>query len=454
MQKLKAMWRNSITAKAIAVGVLTLIMLIPVGMIEGVIYDRMQNRAEAEEDITQSWGRAQTIGGPVLVLPYRIINALDYGMTSLDQGYAVVLPERLEIDGELEPEFRYRGVHEIPVYRASLAIEGSFRITDFDHLGISLDDVRWDEAFVALATTDPRAIQETPDIQLGDRRIRFAPIKQQVEGMPPQIGALLGEAPPRVDGESALEFELTLKINGSRHFAVLPYGDTTRVQLTSSWNSPSFFGSYLPASRTIDAEGFQAEWLVSSIGRPLPPSWHQYDIDTSLVADNAFGVRLYTAVSMYRLMMRAITYAVLFIALTFVSWFLFEVLAGLRLHPLQYLLIGLANALFFLLLLSLAEHIGFGLAYFASATASCGLVAAYSHAVLRQGRRALTMLGILGGLYAFLYMTLRAEDYAMLFGSIALWLSLAAIMYLTRKLDWYRVGLSAALESQPAREER
>jgi inner membrane protein len=179
---------------------------------------------------------------------------------------------------------------------------------------------------------------------------------------------------------------------------------------------------------------------VSGFGRTYPSRWLSTTDPYQVVDDSAFGVNLFVPIGLYQLTDRATKYAIMFIGLTFVAYFLFEILAGLRLHPLQYLLVGFGNAIFYLLLLSLAEHVGFGLAYMLSAAGSIALIAGYSLAVLGDRRRALTMLGILAGLYSFLYLTLNAESYAMLAGSLGLWLILAAVMYLTRKIDWYGAG--------------
>ncbi len=233
---------------------------------------------------------------------------------------------------------------------------------------------------------------------------------------------------------------LVLQLNGADSLRISPLGDTTKVTMNSTWPSPSFVGNYLPEHREVSDSGFSAAWQVSSLGRSLPSQWTGKTAIKGNKQQMSFGVDFYQPVSLYRLSLRAAKCAVLFIGLTFVAYFLFEVMAGLRLHPLQYLLVGFANALFYLLLLSLAEHIGFGWAYLASSGASISLVAGYSVAILGRESRGLLMAIILAGLYSFLYMTLKAETYALLAGALGLWITLAIIMFLTRRIDWYAQG--------------
>jgi inner membrane protein len=233
---------------------------------------------------------------------------------------------------------------------------------------------------------------------------------------------------------------MALNIKGSESLSFLPLGDTTRASIESAWPSPSFSGNYLPNAREVTDGGFNADWKISSIGRSLPSRWTKGSGAATSTKSGAFGVDLYMPIGVYRLTMRAATYGVLFVVLTFVSYFMFEVVVGLKLHPLQYLMVGLANVIFFLLLISLAEHIGFGWSYISSAFASSGLIVGYSYSVLGQRSQAMIVGGVLFVLYCFLYMTLKAETYALLAGSIGLWAALALIMYLTRRIDWYKTS--------------
>lgn len=207
--------------------------------------------------------------------------------------------------------------------------------------------------------------------------------------------------------------------------------------MSANWGAPSFIGRQLPAIREIHDDGFEASWHSTRIGRKLPVVWTTAQDPQAFAAQSAFGARFIQTVGLYQLIERSTKYAVLIVGLTFVTYFLMEVVASLKLHPLQYLLVGLANTLFFLLLLSLSEHIGFDVAYLLSAAASTSLIAGYSAAILLRGIRVIAVVAVLAALYAFLYMTLKAESFALLAGSIGLWIALAAIMYLTRRINWY-----------------
>lgn len=235
----------------------------------------------------------------------------------------------------------------------------------------------------------------------------------------------------------AFSYELVISGTGALYF--LPLGDSSRVAITSSWPSPSFGGAFLPAERSVDDSGFTAEWRVLDLGRGYPSAWRRTEPSPQGVEASAFGAELITPVGIHEAAMRATKYGVLILGFTFVAYFLFELFAPLRLHALQYLLIGLANCVFYLLLLALAEHIGFGPAYLASALAATALITSYSGAVLGSLRRAVPIGALLTALYGYLYVTLQAEDYALLFGALGVFTALAAFMYLTRHIDWFAV---------------
>lgn len=437
MQSVISRLKQSTSTKVFAIGFLILVLLIPIAMIKGVINERSSISYEAKQDIMRTWGRPQLVAGPVLVLPYELVRRNQRGEPIIEKGRAYVLPERLKIDASVLPEIRYRGLHKVPIYSAEIRLSGSIAKPNLKGLGIDDAVLMWDSSFLMLSVSDARAIAETPDVLVGGQSIRFVPGGEQIGNLHAQISAPLAGILTADTSAAEMPFEVLISVNGTDRLSFLPLGDTTTVTMQSSWASPSFVGSYLPKERTITDTGFSAEWRVSSIGRALPSRWLADTRVGELVDQSILGVNLYMPVSLYRLTLRATKYAILFVGLTFVTYFLFETIAGLRLHPLQYLLIGLSNCLFYLLLISLAEHIGFGWAYVTSSTASCALVVGYSYSVLGTRLRAMTIATILTLLYVFLYMTLKAESYAMLTGSIGLWASLALIMYLTRRIDWY-----------------
>ncbi len=444
MPSLSAYVHRSASAKAATIAILILVLLIPIGMIKGVIDDRRAIGLEAQRDIMRSWGGEQLVAGPILVIPYTATYRNKDGTTRAVNKRAFVLPEKLHIDAEVRPEIRYRGLHKVPVYSARIRMSGRLGKTDPQLLGLDPGQIKWDKLYIALVVRDARAITATPEISLGQQSIRFTAGGRQIDGLPVQIVAPVRGLDNTQADAAPLDFELVLTLNGTNSLEFLPLGDTTSVRMTSTWPSPSFGGNYLPESRVVDDDGFSANWQVSSLGRALPSRWLGEDVNEGVAMKSAFGVDLFLPMGLYQLTTRAAKYAVLFVAMTFVAYFLFEVIVGLSLHPLQYLLVGFANIMFFLLLLSLAEHIGFAWAYLASAVASSVLITAYSIAVLGQRIRASIMTTVLGVLYGFLYLTLRAESYAMLAGSAALWITLAIVMYLTRNVDWHGHGVSAA----------
>ena len=440
MQNQISALRHSSLVKVTGIGILILIMLIPVSMTRGVIHDRSAHGEQARQDIMQSWGRRQTVGGPILVVPYRLVRIQPSGDRTVEDGEVYLLPQLLSVDVGLVSEVRRRGVHEVPVYTANMTLSGRFAMPATNGLGIDDAIFDWDRAVIALPLTDARSVRNSPSVSMAGESSVFAAGGSHIQGFPGQIIAPAGILADDELRLADIPFTIELDIGGTDRLRFLPLGDTTQVSMRGDWPSPSFGGTYLPESRDVGEDGFTSEWRVSSLGRALPSRWTAASFQYPELMNSAFGVDLFVPVGLYQQTDRATKYAVLFIGLTFVAFFLFEVLQALRLHPLQYLLVGLANTLFYLLLLSLAEHIGFGPAYLISTLASVGMVGGYSATILGGWARSLAVSGMLVLLYLFLYLTLNAETFAMLAGSIALWVGLAIVMYLTRHIDWYSFG--------------
>ena len=428
---------RSASVKAVIIALLTLALLIPLGMIRNVIADRQGNAATAAFDIRNSWGGDQVITGPVLRLPYEHKDRTAHGLSYVDEKSVYLLADQLFVKADVATETRYRGIHKIPVFTSNIEIKGEVDLAALESLGIDREQIRWSQAELYLGVCDSMALSKIPTVRVKNNEVAFAADGQAIDGLAAQLSAPLG----RLLGDSHIEDQITLDIdlavNGSGSLRFFPLAENAEVSMTANWDSPSFIGRQLPASREIRDDGFDATWRSTRIGRKLPAAWTKPQDPKFFAAQNAFGVRLIQTVGLYQLIERSTKYAVLIIGLTFVTYFLMEVVANLKLHPLQYLLVGLANTLFFLLLLSISEHVGFDVAYFLSAGASTALIAGYSGAILQRRARALLMIIVLAALYAFLYMTLKAESYALLAGATGLWFALAIVMYLTRRINWY-----------------
>jgi len=463
-------WLQSMRAsqglRLLMLGFLALVLLIPIGMVRDVISEREARRNEAAQNVAASWGGTQRVAGPRLVVPFvvRWRETLDDGkqVERERRDAAVFLPETLDVSGTLETQLLRRGIFEVPVYRAKLSLSGGFGAVDFAPLGIVPSEVLWDRAELVVDLSEVRAIDEIA-LDWNGAKLAFEP-----GGGAAMPYAAAVHVPIGTRANSPAKFSVTLIARGSESLAIAPLGERTTARLESGWPSPSFTGAWLPAEREVRADdlGFSASWQVASIGRGFPQSWLAADEPVRRARDGegsddsdyrevselahqrafdptSFGVRLLKPVDAYRMAERSAKYAVLFVALTFATLWLFEVLAKAPLHSVQYLLVGAALCLFFLLELSLAEHLGFGFAYAIASAGIVGLVGGYAWAVLRGAGRAGVVAGVVTTLYAYLYVVITNEDYALLAGAIGLFAALAAVMWLTRRVDWRDVGAKA-----------
>ncbi len=435
--------QRSVTGKVMFIGLLTLLLLIPVGMIRGVIFERMGMYSAATTDVANAWGESQLVGAPILVVPFQYTRPAHAGpITLTDELY--LLPETLELAGSVQVEERRRGIYRVPVYTARLTVNGAFQPPELE--GYEDLQILWSQAQFALPLADARAVREPIVLRVGDASATFKPGGSRVAGFGQQLVAEYGELGlGDLAAPQAFSFDLVLGGTSGVHF--LPLGGLTTVRLQSNWASPRFGGAFLPEQRDVTADGFSAQWRVLDIGRGYASTWKKSTPLPEGIEASAFGVDLITPIGIHEASMRAAKYAVLFIGFSFVAYFLFELFAGLRLHALQYLLVGMANAMFYLLLLALAEHVGFGWAYLASAVASSALIGAYSAAVLHSTQRALPVVGLLAGMYGYLYVTLKAEDYALLSGALGSFAVLAVFMWITRRIDWHTVSFGAKKEA-------
>ena len=429
--------RNSHFVKVLLIGFLVLLLQIPIVKIKGVIKERQQTREEAMTEVTSKWGKNQVLTGPSIIVPYinRSYQAQNRAQSQSGVDYAVFLPESLKINGKVNTQLLHRGIYKIPVYTLALDIRGGFAAPDFSEWTIAKEDILWDRAYLTMGITDAWAITKSPSLTWNDKKMNFTPGAGEFGRNKQGLNAKLKD---NLDG-SNFNFSLSMELNGSVGAFFTPSGRDTEIQLSSDWRSPSFQGTYLPTSRTVNKDGFEATWNVPFLSRNFPQKWQtsSYTNMDQMIESSGFGVEMISPVDQYRMSQRSVKYQILFLVLTFATLWLFEILAKIRVHPIQYLLIGMGMCMFYLLELSLAEHLGFIQAYSIASAAIVILVTSYSAAVLKASKRAVIVGAVVTLLYVYLYILLMIEDYALLAGSAGLFVVLAAIMFLTRKVDWY-----------------
>jgi inner membrane protein len=417
---------ESLIARAAVLAILTLVLKIPLSLVGGVVADRQSYESEAVRSVTESWGGAQTLAGPMIVLPYQRSADGRYVTNTL-----TLLPEKLTIEGDVKPEQRRRGLFSVTVYTATLDVFAEFQTKVLRDLAADNRWPDWANVRLDLGLSDPKSIEGTT-VEVDGQRLDWT------AGAGTPLSAL--EAPltsADLAHRDTVTVRYRLAFHGSSSLAFVPAGRRTDVTITSAWPSPSFGGRYLPASHTVDKDGFRASWSTSQFSRRYGQLWDSATKGApamTTVLESAFGFTLFEPVNAYRETDRAIKYAILFICLTFGACILFEMATGTRPHPAQYGLIGLALCVFYLLLLSISEQIGFGAAYLVSAAAIVVQAGAYTWALHRRRRPALLFAGILAGLYAGLYALLQLEDVALLSGSLMLFAVLSLAMWFTRNL--------------------
>ncbi|MBV8392462.1 MAG: cell envelope integrity protein CreD [Alphaproteobacteria bacterium] len=419
---------DGLVPRSILLTLLVLFLKLPLGFIGDLVTDRQTYQGEAEKNVTGNWGRSQTFVGPLIELPYRSL-----GESGSPRHTMTLLPERLTVNGTAEPEQRRRGLFAVTVYAASLDVVAEFPIKA---LRDAESDGRWIDFTAARLTV---GLSDIKSINIAPVDIDGRPVDWSADTGSSALASLqaaLGSYNLRERDTVTIRFRVAF--NGSGSLSMVPVGRRTEVSFTSPWTSPSFFGRYLPSSQAIDSEGFRAKWSVPPLGRGYSQLWESANSSNSpsagAVRDTAFGFTLINPVDAYRETDRAIKYALLVLGLTFAVCQMFELSTNMRPSMAQYGLIGLSLSVFYLLLLSFSERIGFGPAYVVSAGAVVLQASAYNLALHRRWDVALAFGGILAGLYAGLYTLLRLEDVALLCGSVLLFALLSLAMWLTRNL--------------------
>ena len=434
------LWQACQSSQLAKIGLIILLVLllqIPIFSIEGVIHERTANRHQAMADIAAKWGGTQQLIGPLLIIPYTITHPirLESGVTERrrQRHHAVFLPEQLSVDGQLETGTRYRGIYQIPVFRSQLNLSGRFAPPALDKLMLNAPEILWQQARLVMLISDPHAIKQAAPLQWAGQQQAFEPGAFDN----PNLSFQGIHAPVAMDPKSPAEFNVQLTLNGSDHLAFAPIGHHSHIQLSGDTPHPSFQGHWLPDERRLSDREFQASWQIPALGRNVASQWPTLSPGAIEQLQSAtVGVRLMPAIDTYRLSTRSVKYSSLFLLLTFAAIWLFEILHRRPVHLIQYLLIGAAMCLFYLLLLALAEHLGFTGAYLLASGLIISLVGGYCRAILRHKTQSTIVTALLGLLYGYLYILLQQQDIALLLGSLGLFSLLALIMYVTRHIDW------------------
>jgi inner membrane protein len=429
---------RSLFLKSVVIAGLTLVLMIPVGMIRDLVAERQARRNEAVAGIAEGWGKRQTVASPYLVIPYErhwtvvkrqtIDGKLHETTNSYSESKIVTVPAA-SVDWTVDADLteKARGIYKARLYSARVSATGSISLPSRASAEDGTSRYKWYNPRFVLGIADPLGIRSAPGVTFGGKTYGFAPGSSDAAtpaGLhAPLQGLALGKA-------ETVEFSFTLELGGSEAFALAPSGTDTAVTMRADWPHPSFQGRFLPAKHEISADGFIANWKVSRFAAQGARS-------------EQIAVSFIEPVGLYQMLERASKYGFLFIGLTAAAFMLLELLRRLAIHPVQYALVGLALAMFFLLLTALSEHIAFAYAYALATIACVGVITIYLVRVLQSIALGLAFGAALGALYAMLYALLQSEDYALLGGTLLLFALLAAVMLATRRIDWYRLTASA-----------
>lgn len=427
--------KNSLSVKLIVIVGLILLLLIPNIFVNSLISDRESYRDHAISEVSKTWGLNQKVVGPYLSVPYNKAITHDDrngSYVTFKKEYFHLLPEDLDINTTITPETRKRGIYDVVLYKSDVMLKGSFDFSIIDRLNIDPKQILWDEAQLNIGISDLKGLQNQVKCQFNDSLYTFNSGVTNNDVYESGIHCDMGD----FMHDSTANFNCNIVLNGSESFKVYPLGERTQMKVTSTWDSPSFIGSSLPDSSTITKDGFVADWEVLHLNRNYPQVWKS---KAYRIYDTAFGVELFQSVDKYTKTYRVGYYAILFITLTFFVFYFVEIMNKISIHPIQYLLVGLSLIIFYTLLLSFSEYIGFDWAYWVAAFMTISLISAYTTSITKSKKIGLLLFSVLGVIYTFIYIIIQLKDLALLVGSLGLFTILGIVMYFSRKIDWYQV---------------
>jgi inner membrane protein len=431
--------KESVTVKLIFIAILVLILLIPQALIDGLINERSSRQDQAIKAVSDQYSGNQLIQGPILVIPYHdhVIETDSQGKQSTKEvtENLFVLPNELKYKGNINTDTLHRGIYKVPVYNGTIKVSGNFTKADLGILSLSEDQLMPEKASLVFSISDLKGLKTNPQVKIAGQTLQVAPVAG--DGVLPNGLRVQANITGLLNGPIPFEFDLDLK--GSEELSFLHLGKTTDVELTGNWPSPSFDGRFLPDNRVVNDKGFSARWRMLYYNRPFPQQWTR---DATLITgskktdDATFGVKLKLPVDQYQQTTRTSKYAILIIMLTFVSLFLTEMIGKQKVHVFNYILIGAAMVIYYTLLLSFSEQVGYSLAYLIASIATVALISIFLGSLLKNRKAAIIFSVILSLFYSFIYVIIQLEDFSLLIGSIALFIIIAALMYSSRKINW------------------
>ena len=428
---------RSMGLKLIVVCCLAILMVVPALMVLALVYERQERAQNVISEISANVGGRQTFLGPTLAIPYDISQPAPGARA---HGVYFVFPAQASAMVKTATEERQRSLFKVPVFRSNLNLDASFDLTGVPAAAPQGAMLDWTHAEIVIGVSDPRGALADASLTTDGRTATLAPseIAGQLAIDPSQPAklSLFGTSAEGIAKPGA-KFDVTsaLQFTGAQRIAVLAYGKKTHVTEQGDWPNPGFDGGFLPVSHTVTAHGYTAEWSVPFIARGVPAEGISGAV--SGLGATALGVSFVELVDPYQSVNRSLKYVPLFLGLVFLSYFIFEVTARKRVHPAQYLLVGIAQIIFYLLLLSLSERIGFDFGFLLAGVATVILLAANAGWIFTSRKQGWRALATFAPLYGLIYMLLRLEDNALLVGAIASFLTVAAAMYFTRRIDWY-----------------
>lgn len=440
--------------KFIMIGIISVALLVPLLLVWGLTEERAQRARDVSNRISHGWGGDQAINGPYIAVPFEVLNSREVdGRTVVERvtQWALVMPETLDVTADLSTEERRLSIYTLPVYNGALSLKGRFGPSIMQDLAQFGGTPDFERAVLVLNINDITGIRSDAGVKIDNGEVRaFDPGMRQISAMgsssmdsyaAPQSSAGVHRPIERSLIEKGFAFEIALSLNGSRSFAVAPAGQTTTFSAKANWPHPGFEGLFLPEEKTITATDFTAKWTIPYLARGID---RVATGPTLPLSGSMMSINLVEPVQFYQVVSRTLKYSIGFISLVFLAVFVVELKGGRMVHWIQYVLTGLALIVFYVLLLALAEHTGFTIAYAVAAVATTVLISAYLGSATGSRRNGLSLGAVLLAAYGVMYLVLQEDEYALLAGALISFVSIAATMYATRRVDWSGAATRAA----------